>query len=113
MVLAVSARRRRPFPLHDVHALEMPVISNDRDVAKVSAAISPVLGVYAVLAVASVWGAAVGALAACLAVLCAWAALHDETPPQSARGFAWSGAALAGLALLGFGILVVLALFGV
>jgi hypothetical protein len=50
--------------------------------AKLSAAISLVLGGWAAFAVALVCTAPAGAFAALLALLCSWAALYRENPPR-------------------------------
>ena len=75
--------------------------------AKVAAVISLLLGAYALLAVASLLGAPIGAFVALLGLFCSWAALHNETPPRWARRSAKTGAVLAMLALLGFAVIVV------
>ena len=70
-----------------------------------------VIGLWSALAVISVWGAGGGAIAAPIAIILAVAALTEPVSPRLRRT-AFVGLAGAVAALVGLGILVVLALLG-
>ena len=69
--------------------------------ARLAAIGSLVIGLWAALAVLSLWGAGGGAIAAPTAIVLAAATLTEQTSRRARRA-----------ALVGFGVLVVLALLG-
>jgi uncharacterized membrane protein len=72
----------------------------ERQLGLASAAwLTIVLGVYGVLAVASIWGFAVGAFSGALGTLIALAVITDD-PPRRTRRVARIGLGLSGAALV-------------
>jgi hypothetical protein len=80
--------------------------------ARVSAYVSLVLGLYGFLAALSGWGAAVGAVMGALALLAGWASV-TERPPARTRRVALVGMAAGAAALATVLVWIVLAIFGV
>ena len=80
--------------------------------ARVSAYVSLVFGLYGFVASLSGWGAAVGAVMGALALLTGWASVTDR-PPQRTRRVALAGIAAGSAALATVLVWIVLAIFGV
>jgi hypothetical protein len=80
--------------------------------ARVSAFVSLVLGLWGFAAALSVWGLGVGALMGGLALLCGWASL-SERPAKRTRRLALVGVATGAAALVVVLVWIVLAAVGV
>jgi hypothetical protein len=81
-------------------------------IVRLSSYLSLALGIYAVLAVLSGWGAAAGLALGVIAVVCGWASL-TERPDRRLTRIARVGVMSGALAIAGFFVWVLLALLGV